>query len=60
MSLFYSLICLVFAAGVMITAVVEALIPEVRLGKHSHSGTVGVILGFAIMVVVDITLDKNF
>ncbi len=44
----------------MITAVVEALIPEVRLGKHSHSGTVGVILGFAIMVVVDITLDKNF
>ena len=45
-----------FAAGAMIYVVVEELIPEANLGEHSHSGTIGVILGFVIMMILDIAL----
>lgn len=45
-----------FAAGAMIYVVVEELIPEAHLGEHSHSGTLGVIAGFVIMMVLDTTL----
>ena len=45
-----------FAAGAMIYVVVEDLIPQAHLGEHSHGGTVGVMLGFVLMMVLDIGL----
>lgn len=45
-----------FAAGAMIYVVVEELIPESQTGKHSNLGTIGVALGFVIMMVLDIAL----
>lgn len=45
-----------FAAGAMLYVVVEELIPEAHLGEHSHSGTIGVIAGFIVMMVLDIAL----
>ena len=45
-----------FAAGAMLYVVVEELIPESNGGKHSNIATIGFALGFAIMMVLDITL----
>lgn len=45
-----------FAAGAMIYVVVEELIPEAHLGEHSHAGTAGVMIGFLIMMVLDVAL----
>lgn len=45
-----------FAAGAMIYVVVEELIPEAHLGEHSHTGTLGVMAGFLIMMVLDVAL----
>jgi len=45
-----------FAAGAMIYVVVEELIPEAQVGEHSNIGTIGVALGFAIMMYLDIAL----
>lgn len=45
-----------FAAGAMIYVVVEELIPEANLGEHSHSGTMGVMAGFLIMMILDVSL----
>lgn len=45
-----------FAAGAMIYVVVEELIPEAQEGEHSNIGTIGVALGFVIMMVLDIAL----
>jgi len=45
-----------FAAGAMIYVVVEELIPEANLGKHSHAGTLGVMAGFLVMMVLDVAL----
>jgi len=45
-----------FAAGAMIYVVVEELIPESQSGKHSNIGTIGVALGFTIMMILDIAL----
>ena len=47
---------LAFAAGAMIYVVVEELIPEAQLGEHSDSGTLGVMIGFLIMMILDIAL----
>lgn len=47
---------LAFAAGAMVYVVVEELIPEAHLGEHSHTGTVGVMTGFLIMMILDVTL----
>lgn len=46
-----------FAAGAMIYVVVEELIPEAQLGEHTHIGTVGVMAGFIIMMILDIALS---
>ncbi len=43
-----------FAAGAMIFVVVEELVPEAS--GHSHAGTIGAMMGFAIMMVLDIAL----
>ena len=43
-----------FAAGAMIYVIVEELIPESQEGEHSNIGTIGVAIGFVIMMVLDI------
>ena len=47
---------LAFAAGAMIYVVVEELIPEAHLGEHSHVGTIGVMFGFLVMMILDVAL----
>ena len=43
-----------FAAGAMIYVVVEELIPESQAGEHSNIGTIGVAIGFTIMMILDV------
>lgn len=46
-----------FAAGAMIYVVVEELIPEAQLEKHhSNVGTLGAMIGFAVMMLLDVAL----
>lgn len=46
-----------FAAGAMIYVVVEELIPESQsLNEHSHAGTIGTMVGFLVMMVLDVAL----
>ena len=45
-----------FAAGAMIYVVVEELIPESQIGKHSNLGTIGFSFGFIIMMILDVSL----
>jgi ZIP family zinc transporter len=45
-----------FAAGAMIYVVAEELIPESQAERHSDIPTVGVMLGFAIMMTLDVAL----
>ena len=45
-----------FAAGAMIYVVVEELIPESQNGKHSNIATIGVMLGFVLMMILDVVL----
>ena len=45
-----------FAAGAMIYVVVEERIPESQVGEHSNIGTIGVAIGFAIMMILDVAL----
>lgn len=45
-----------FAAGAMIYVVVEELIPESQAGKHSNVGTMGVAVGFVVMMILDVAL----
>ena len=48
---------LAFAAGAMIYVVVEELIPEGQNGEgHSDIATIGCLLGFAIMMMLDVAL----
>ena len=47
---------LAFAAGAMIYVVVEELIPEAHLGEHSHTGTLSVMFGFLVMMILDVAL----
>lgn len=45
-----------FAAGAMIYVVVEELIPEAQSGKHSNISTIGVGIGFVLMMILDVAL----
>ena len=47
---------LAFAAGAMMYVVVEELIPESQDGEHSNIGTIGVAIGFVIMMILDVAL----
>ena len=47
---------LAFAAGAMIYVVVEELIPEAQSGPHSNIATIGVAIGFVLMMVLDVAL----
>ena len=45
-----------FAAGAMIYVVVEELIPESQQGQETHMSTIGAMLGFAVMMMLDVAL----
>ncbi|MCJ7813256.1 ZIP family metal transporter [bacterium] len=45
-----------FAAGAMIFVVVEELIPESQMDKGADVATMGAMLGFAVMMVLDVAL----
>ncbi len=47
---------LAFAAGAMIYVVVEELIPESQQNKNTDTATVGAMLGFAVMMTLDVAL----
>jgi len=47
---------LAFAAGAMIYVVVEELIPEAQMGHNTHRATIGAMLGFAVMMTLDVAL----
>jgi ZIP family zinc transporter len=47
---------LAFAAGAMIYVVVEEIIPAAHLGEHSNIGTLGVLGGFLVMMILDVAL----
>ncbi len=45
-----------FAAGTMLYVVTEELIPEAHLGEHSNAGTMSVMVGFTVMMILDVAL----
>ena len=45
-----------FAAGAMLYVVVEELIPEANLSRGGHRGTLGVMAGFLLMMILDVAL----
>lgn len=45
-----------FAAGAMVYVVVEELIPEMAVGKHSNIGTIFFAAGFSMMMILDVAL----
>lgn len=47
---------LAFAAGAMIYVVVEELIPEAQSGHETDLSTLGAMLGFAVMMLLDVGL----
>lgn len=47
---------LAFAAGAMIYVVVEELVPEAQCGKHTNLATIGVAVGFSVMMVLDVAM----
>lgn len=47
---------LAFAAGAMIFVVVEELIPESQKNKNTDIATIGTLLGFTVMMVLDVAL----
>ncbi len=47
---------LAFAAGAMIFVVTEDLIPEAQQGGHADQATIGLLLGFTLMMVLDVAL----
>ena len=47
---------LAFAAGAMIFVVIEEVIPEAQQSGHGDAATMGSILGFAVMMALDVAL----
>lgn len=47
---------LCFAAGAMIYVVVEELIPEAQTNKDSDIATIGCMVGFTVMMILDVAL----
>ena len=47
---------LAFAAGAMIFVVVEEVIPESQRGGNTDFATMGAMLGFALMMFLDVSL----
>ena len=49
---------LAFAAGAMIFVVIEELIPESQAGDNSDLATLGAMLGFTVMMILDVALGS--
>jgi ZIP family zinc transporter len=47
---------LAFAAGAMIFVVVEEVIPESQAGQHADLATAGAMVGFVVMMILDVAL----
>jgi ZIP family zinc transporter len=47
---------LAFAAGAMIFVVVEEVVPESQRGGHADSATMGLMVGFTVMMILDVAL----
>lgn len=47
---------LAFAAGTMIYVVVEELIPQAHMGEEGKTGTLGFVVGFLVMMILDVGL----
>ncbi len=47
---------LAFAAGTMIYVVVQELIPEAHMGEVEKIGTLGFVVGFLVMMILDVAL----
>lgn len=47
---------LAFAAGAMIFVVIEEIIPEAQTGHESDYSTIGALIGFSLMMVLDVAL----
>ncbi len=47
---------LAFAAGAMIYVVVEEVLPEANRDGNGHLATIGAMIGFAVMMVLDVAL----
>ena len=45
-----------FAAGAMIYVVTSELVPQMREGEKANIGTIGLAIGFAIMMILDVAL----
>ena len=45
-----------FAAGAMFYVVTSELVPQMREGKNSNVGTIGLAIGFIIMMILDVAL----
>jgi len=47
-----------FAAGAMIFVVVEELIPESQRGENTDLATLGLMVGFTVMMVLDVAFGS--
>lgn len=47
---------LAFAAGAMLFVISDEIIPETHQGGHERQATFGIIIGFIIMMILDVTL----
>ena len=47
---------LAFAAGAMLFVIYDEIIPETHQGGHEREATFGVIVGFVVMMILDVTL----
>jgi ZIP family zinc transporter len=47
---------LAFAAGAMVFVVIEEVVPESQSGGHADLATLGTIVGFAVMMTLDVAL----
>ena len=47
---------LAFAAGAMIYVVIEEVVPETQQDKFTDTSTIGFIIGFVVMMVLDVSL----
>ena len=47
---------LAFAAGAMVYVVIEEIIPEAQQSRDSDMATIGAMIGFALMMVLDVAL----
>ena len=47
-----------FAAGAMIYVVIEELVPEMSEGGHSNRATIAFMVGFCLMMTLDVMPGK--